>query len=61
MARALLGRNEFLHPGTEEDGADLVVRPDGENSRVFIKYADGTDCEADAAEHLLEVIRKRLG
>ncbi|MEJ2385169.1 MAG: hypothetical protein P8Y54_12365 [Xanthomonadales bacterium] len=37
------------------------VRPDGENARVYIKYADGTDCEADAAEHLLEVIRKRLG
>jgi uncharacterized lipoprotein len=39
------------------------VRPDSdsENARVYIKYADGTDCEADAAEHLLEVIRKRLG
>lgn len=37
------------------------VRPDGENARVYIKYADGTDCEADAAEHLLEAIRKRLG
>jgi len=37
------------------------VRPDGENARVYIKYADGTDCEADAAEHLLEVIRQRLG
>lgn len=37
------------------------VRPDGENTRVYIKYADGTDCEADAAEHLLAVIRRRLG
>lgn len=37
------------------------VRPDGANTRVYIKYADGTDCEADAAEHLLLVIRKRLG
>lgn len=37
------------------------VRPDGENTRVYIKYADSTDCEADAAEHLLAVIRKRLG
>ena len=37
------------------------VRPDGENARVYIKYADGTDCEADAAEHLLDVIRSRLG
>jgi hypothetical protein len=37
------------------------VRPDGENSRVYIKYADDTDCEPDAAEHLLVVIRARLG
>lgn len=37
------------------------VRPDGENARVYIKYADGTDCEPDAAEHLLDVIRSRLG
>ena len=37
------------------------VRPDGENARVYIKYADGTDCEADAAEHLLDVISKRPG
>ena len=37
------------------------VRPDGEKARVYIKYADGTDCEPDAAEHLLVVIRARLG
>lgn len=37
------------------------VRPDGDHTRVFIKYADDTDCEADAAEHLLDVIRSRLG
>ena len=37
------------------------TEPDGENTRVYIKYADGTDCEADAAEHLLAVIRQRLG
>jgi uncharacterized lipoprotein len=39
----------------------VYVRPDGENSRIYIKYADGTDCEPDAAEHLLVVIRQRLG
>lgn len=39
----------------------LFVRPDGEESRVYVKYADGTDCEPDAAEHLLDVIRGRLG
>jgi uncharacterized lipoprotein len=37
------------------------VEPDGENARVYIKYADGTDCEPDAAEHLLVVIQSRLG
>ena len=39
----------------------LFVRPDGDESRVYVKYADGTDCEPDAAEHLLDVIRARLG
>jgi uncharacterized lipoprotein len=37
------------------------IEPDGEKTRVYIKYADGTDCEPDAAEHVLEVIRSRLG
>jgi uncharacterized lipoprotein len=37
------------------------VRPDGENARVYLKYADGTACEPDAAEHLLNVVRTRLG
>lgn len=35
--------------------------PDSENTRVYIKYADGTDCEPDAAEHVLDVLRARLG
>ena len=34
---------------------------DGDKTRVYIKYADGTDCEPDAAEHVLEVIQSRLG
>lgn len=37
------------------------TRPDGEKTRVYIKYADGTDVEPDAAEHVLDVIRSRLG
>jgi uncharacterized lipoprotein len=37
------------------------VEPDGDKARVYIKYADGTDCEPDAAEHVLDVIRTRLG
>jgi len=39
----------------------VFVRPDGDRARVYIRYADGTDCEPDAAEHLLEVVRRRLG
>jgi uncharacterized lipoprotein len=35
--------------------------PEGENTRVFIKYADGTDCEPDAAEHMLQVLSERMG
>ena len=37
------------------------VQPSGENSRVYIKYADGTDCEPDAAEHVLAVLGARMG
>ena len=37
------------------------IRPDGKNTRVYIKYADGTDCEPDAAEHVLAVLRSRIG
>ena len=37
------------------------ARADGGMTRVYIKYADGTDCEPDAAEHVLDVIRSRLG
>jgi uncharacterized lipoprotein len=39
----------------------VSARADGEKTRVFLKYADGTDCEPDAAEHILDVVRSRLG
>jgi len=39
----------------------VFTRPDGENTRVYIKYADGTECEPDAAEHLLDVLSARMG
>jgi len=39
----------------------VFTQADGENTRVYIKYADGTDCEPDAAEHLLDVLSARLG
>ncbi len=37
------------------------IQPDGEKTRVYIKYADGTDCEPDAAEHVLAVLGARMG
>ena len=39
----------------------VFLQPDGEQTRVYIKYADGTDCEPDAAEHVLAVLGDRLG
>lgn len=39
----------------------VYIQPDGENTRAYIKYADGTDCEPDAAEHVLAVLGARLG
>jgi uncharacterized lipoprotein len=49
--------------GTEDySGAyQVFTQPDGENTRVYIKYADGTDCEPDAAENLLAVLSARMG
>jgi uncharacterized lipoprotein len=58
------GKMAFWNRDRSEDysGAyQTFVRPDGENSRVYIKYADGTDCEPDAAEHVLYVLRTRIG
>lgn len=37
------------------------TQPEGESTRVYIKYADGTDCEPDAAEHVLMVLGGRMG
>ncbi len=39
----------------------VYLQPAGETTRVFIKYADGTDCEPDAAEHVLAVLGARMG
>lgn len=39
----------------------IFARADGDQTRVILKYADGTDCEPGAAEHVLDIIRSRLG
>ena len=54
----------FWNRNSSEDysGAyQALTQPDGENTRVYLKYADGTDCEPDAAEHLLVVLSARMG
>ena len=38
-----------------------ISEGDGANTRVLIKNADGSDCDPDAAEHLLEKLGERLG
>ena len=58
------GKLAFWDRDRSEDysGAyQTYVRPDGNNSRVYIKYADGSECEPDAAEHILDVLRARIG
>lgn len=48
--------------GEDYSGAyQIFTQPDGENTRVYIKYADGSDCEPDAAEHVLLVLGARMG
>lgn len=37
------------------------VEQDGEKSRVYVKYADGSESEPDASEHLLLIMGERLG
>jgi len=38
-----------------------TIQADGENSRIFIKNADGSDADQAAAEHLLNIFGERLG
>ena len=59
-----IGRLAFWNRNKVEDysGAyQTYTQPEGENTRVYIKYADGTDCEPDAAEHVLAVLGARMG
>lgn len=59
-----LGRMAFWNRDNAEDysGAyQAFTQSEGGNTRVYLKYADGTDCEPDAAEHLLAVLSERMG
>jgi uncharacterized lipoprotein len=59
-----ISKMAFWNRDNNEDysGAyQIYAQPAGDNTRVFIKYADGTDCEPDAAEHMLQVLSERMG
>lgn len=38
-----------------------LSEPDGDNTRVYLRYADGGDVPMDAAEHVLAILKERLG
>jgi uncharacterized lipoprotein len=40
---------------------EAVTQAEGQNTRVYIKNADGADADPNAAEHLLEILGIRLG
>ena len=59
-----LSKMAFWNRDQSEDysGAyQTFAQPEGEHTRIYIKYADGTDCEPDAAEHVLAVLGARMG
>jgi len=59
-----ISKMAFWNRDNSEDysGAyQIYAQPVGESTRVYIKYADGTDCEPDAAEHMLQVLSERMG
>lgn len=39
----------------------VITRPDLDNTRIYIKNADGTDSDLQATEHLLNILAQRLG
>jgi len=39
----------------------IITRPDLDNTRIYIKNADGTDSDLEATEHLLNILAQRLG
>lgn len=50
-----------------DDGPDYsgeyetVPQPDGDRTRVYLRYADGGEVPMDAAEHVLVILMERLG
>lgn len=40
---------------------ETLAQPDGAGTRVFVIYADGGEVPMDAAEHVLALLKERLG
>lgn len=57
------GRMAFWRdkPNNYSGNYEAQTQADGEITRVYIKNADGTEADPDAAEHVLEVLAIRLG
>lgn len=52
----------WRHDGPNYSGSyQAVTQADGENTRIFIRNADGSEADQDAAEHLLNIFGQRLG
>ena len=39
----------------------IVTQPEGEQTRVYVQSTDGNQADPEASEHLLVLIRERLG
>ena len=52
----------WRHDAPDYSGSyQAVTQADGENTRIFIRNADGSEVDQAAAEHLLSILRERLG
>lgn len=52
----------WRHDGPNYSGSyHAITQADGEATRVFIRNADGSEADQDAAEHLLVILGQRLG
>ncbi len=40
---------------------ETLLRPEGQNTRVFVRYADGGEVPMEAAEQVLAILKERLG
>ena len=57
--KMLFWRNDL---GPDYSGTyQVVIQPDGEASRVYLKFETGSPANTNAAEHVLGIFMERLG